>query len=480
MAKWQEQAVTSLEDSLYPIPQELNGIDWKCTLSDKSERLAAHLCAFSNTTGGGYLVFGVNNDASFIALSKEEIEEIVSRLGNIAKNNLAWSIQLEHAVVEYKGYALLFVRIHEQANKPIYMRGKDIYEAYIRSAGHTVKMSREQVHELIALSHGLSFEERVAQSGLTFEGVERLLDCNKLFELLDKKMPSEKKLMMKQMAEYGLVVEKGDLYDILNLGAILFARKLKDFPSLADKEIVARKYQGTNNRILSIEYRCETGYAIGFENLVSFVSKNTSTEKIEVQRMAVPTYPVVAIRELTANMMVHQDFAIRGMPLTIEIFENRLTFTNPGSSLNDVQRLIDLPPHSRNESLAQMMLQLDMCERRGSGFDRATDAIGQMKLPAYKAQSGDDYTRVTLYPKKSVSEMTREERIAVCYQHTCLLYEDGKAIVNQKVRERFNLNKNQSVMASRILADTLECGLIKEENPETESKRYTTYIPYYG
>ena len=35
------------------------------------------------------------------------------------------------------------------ANKPIYLRGKDIYEAYIRSAGHTVKMSKEQVHELL-------------------------------------------------------------------------------------------------------------------------------------------------------------------------------------------------------------------------------------------------------------------------------------------------------------------------------------------
>ena len=480
MANWLKQAVTALEDSLYPVPQELNGIDWKCALSDKSERLAQHLCAFSNTTGGGYLAFGLDNDAAFVTLSKDEIEEIVGRLGNIAKNKLAWSVQLEHTVVDYKGHVLLFVRVYEQTNKPIYLRGKDIYEAYIRSAGHTVKMSREQVHEMVALSHGLSFEDRVAQSGLTIGDVEYLLDCEKLFEKLDKRIPSEKKLMMKQLEEYGLVVEKGDSYDILNLGAILFARRLKDFPSLAGKEIVARKYQGTNNRILSLEYRCETGYAVGFGNLVSFVSKNTSTEKIEVQRETVPTYPVVAIRELVANMMVHQDFAIKGMPLTIEIFENRLTFTNPGSSLNDVNRLIDLPPHSRNESLAQMMLLLDMCERRGSGFDRATDAIGQMKLPAYKAQSGDNYTRVTLFPRKSVNEMTREERIAVCYQHACLLYEDGLSIGNQNVRDRFNLNKNQSAMASRILADTFESGLIKMENPEMESKRYTSYIPYYG
>ncbi len=148
-SNWQEQAIKALEDSLHPVPQELNGIDWKCALSDKSDRLAQHICAFSNTANGGFLVFGVNDDTTFTTLSKNEIEEITNKLGNIAKNNLAWSVQLEHTVVDYQGHVLLFIRIPEQTNKPIYLRGKDIYEAYIRSAGHTVKMSKEQVHELL-------------------------------------------------------------------------------------------------------------------------------------------------------------------------------------------------------------------------------------------------------------------------------------------------------------------------------------------
>jgi len=480
MSSWQDKAAKALEDSLHPVPQELNAIDWKSCLSDKTERLAQHLCAFSNIFNGGFLVFGVNDDATFSSLTKEEVEEITKKLGNIAKNNLAWSVQLEHAVIDYNGYALLFIRIPEQTNKPIYLRGKDIYEAYIRSAGHTVKMSKEQVHEMIAQSHGLAFEDRVAKGGISMEDVENLLDCPKLFELLGKSIPSDKHQMIKMMEEYGLLSEKDDLYDILNLGAILFAKQLKDFPTLKGKEIIVRRYQGTNNRILALEYICQTGYAVGFTDLVDFVCQNTSTESIEIRREAIPSYPAVAIRELTANMMVHQDTSIKGMPLTIEIFTNRLTFTNPGSSLNDVKRLIDLPPHSRNETMAQMMLQMDMCERRGSGIDRATDAISKMKLPAYKAQSGDDYTRITLYPKKKVSEMTKDERIAACYQYACLLYEDGLAINNQIIRERFNLNKNQTVMASRILTDTLECGLIKMKDPDTESKRYASYIPYYG
>ena len=132
MSSWQDKAVKAFEDSLFPVPQELNVVDWKCALSDNSEKLAHHLCAFSNTHDGGFLVYGVDNDAQFVELSKDDIELIVSRLGSIAKNNLAWSIQLEHAVIDYRGHALLFIRIPEQTNKPIYMRGKDIYEDYIR------------------------------------------------------------------------------------------------------------------------------------------------------------------------------------------------------------------------------------------------------------------------------------------------------------------------------------------------------------
>ena len=130
MSSWQDKAIKALDDSLHPVPQELNVIDWKCALSDKSDRLAQHICAFSNTVNGGFLAFGVNDDTTFTTLSKDEIEEITNKLGNIAKNNLAWSVQLEHAVVDYHGHTLLFIRIPEQTNKPIHLRGKDIRGIY--------------------------------------------------------------------------------------------------------------------------------------------------------------------------------------------------------------------------------------------------------------------------------------------------------------------------------------------------------------
>ena len=207
--------------------------------------------------------------------------------------------------------------------------------------------------------------------------------------------------------------------------------------------------------------------------------KYVSTENIEVKREGIAAYPRVAIREFVANALVHQDFGISGISITIEIFSNRIIITNPGAPLNDVNRLIDLPPNSRNEKLAEQMFLLGFCERRGSGIDRAVAAIEGMHLPAAKIAKEEMCTRVTLFPHKKLTDMTKEEKVEACYQHACLINEDGKTMNNQSVRERFNLKKTDSSVASRIIADTLEAGLIKVANTDIVAKKLMTYVPYY-
>ena len=177
---WKEKALILLDKSLKPIPQELNEIDWKGGLSDDKERLAQHICAFSNLIGGGILVFGVNNDASFADMTQELIERTVLRLDNIAQNRMFMPIQIEHAVMEYDEHPLLFIYIPECREKPMRMRGSDIYSSYIRSAGHTVRMSPKQARLLIAESEGVNYEERIAKRGLTSDEVLSLLNYKKL------------------------------------------------------------------------------------------------------------------------------------------------------------------------------------------------------------------------------------------------------------------------------------------------------------
>lgn len=393
---------------------------------------------------------------------------------------MAYSIPIEHSVLEFDGHSLLFVYIPEQSDKPVHLRGKDIYSSYYRSAGQTIKMSRNQVKALIATSQGMTFEEQTAKGGLKKDDVLNILDYKALYRILDKNIPQSTDTIIERLVDYKLCKQIGDDWVITNLGAILFANKFKDFPNIVGHEVVVRKYVGTNNRQQEFEQHGACGYAIGFEELVDFIMRNTSVEQIDVKREAIPTYPRVAIREFVANALVHQDFGIVGMPVTIEIFANRLSITNAGAPLNDINRLIDLPPQSRNEQLAQMMFTLGICERRGSGIDRAIAAVEGMCLPPVKFTKSEQHTRVFLYPQKSLKDMTKQEKILACYQHACLMYEDGERINNQSVRARFELSKNDSSIASRIISDTLEAGLIKPADIETASKKYMTYIPFYG
>lgn len=477
---WKEKAIQILENSLYPVASELNELDWKSGLSCKTERLAQHLCAFSNLKGGGLLVFGVNDDASLFSVTKQESDEIIKKLGNIAKNNLSTSIAIEHWTTEYKGHSLLFIRIPEQIDKPTHLRGKEIWDSYTRSAGQTVKMSRSQIKSMIADSQGLHFEKRIVKENVTTETLLKLLNYQKYFEMADKDQPKDIHVIAKRLEAFGLCQRTEDGWNITNMGAILFANNMADFEGLERYSIIVRKYAGANNRELLSEQIGAFGYVVGFEGLVDYIMKLTSTEEIGVVRNMKPTYPKIAIREFVANAMIHQDFSIEGMRVVIEIFSNRITITNPGAPLQDINRLLDLPPQSRNEDLAQAMFLLGICERRGSGIDRAVEAVESMLLPASRFTKGENFTRIFMYPQKSLSDMTKQEKIDACYQHACLLYENNEYINNQSIRTRFGLDKNQSSVASRIIADTLEAGRIKVSDENIVSKKYATYVPYYA
>lgn len=61
MKQWVERVMRQLTESLRPLPQEPNELDWKESLSPNKRRLTEHLSAMANLPGGGTLVFGIDN-----------------------------------------------------------------------------------------------------------------------------------------------------------------------------------------------------------------------------------------------------------------------------------------------------------------------------------------------------------------------------------------------------------------------------------
>jgi len=483
MKNWENRAMALLDRSLVPVPAELNEIDWKSDVSDKSERLAQHISAFANLTGGGFFAFGINNDGQIIGVNQQQANSIIHQIGQIALNNLSESVTVDHAIVTREDNAILLLHVPENHFKPVYLRGRSIWDSYKRSAGQTVKMSANDVKSLIASSQGQTFEEQTAQTGTNNDGVVGMIDFDSYYQLLDKRLPSNTDGIIMGLANDDIVQPLSDgLWNITNLGAILFARNIVLFKSLKRKAVRVIQYSGMDKLHAIHEIEGKKGYASGFEGLIGYIMGLLPVNEVieNALRKETKMYPEVAIREFVANALIHQDFSITGSGVLIEIYSDRIEITNPGVPLVDTNRFIDTAPKSRNESMASLLRRLKICEERGSGVDRAIAAIEAYQLPAPKFERAEDYTKVTFYAQMQLTKMDKEDRIRACYQHCCLLYVSNVVMTNQTVRERFAIAESNYPMASRIISETLDSGLIKPRDAASTSKKHASYIPYWA
>jgi predicted HTH transcriptional regulator len=187
-------------------------------------------------------------------------------------------------------------------------------------------------------------------------------------------------------------------------------------------------------------------------------------------------YPEEALREFLANALIHQDFTVSGGYPLIEIFSNRLKISNPGLPLIPVNRFINANSKSRNVKLARLMRDLGLCEERGSGVDRAIDAIEEQALPPPLFEAGENTTSVTLFTTLTFAQMSKEERIRACYQHACLRVEKSSLMSNGSLRNRFGLHERQYPQVSAVIRETMEAGLIEPVDPE-QPNRNARYVP---
>ena len=273
-----------------------------------------------------------------------------------------------------------------------------------------------------------------------------------------------------------------DRFDVTNLGAILFAKNLGDFDRLGRKLVRVVFYQGRDRTQTQRELTWAEGYAIAFEKIIIAIDDRLpQNEHIgRAFRTSMKMYPEIAIRELIANALIHQDFSISGTGPMIEVFEDRIEITNPGVPLIDTMRFIDNPPQSRNESLASFMRRINICEERGRGIDKVVKHIEIFQLPAPNFAAIDKFTKSTLFAYQKLNNMSKDDKVRACYQHACLRFVSNDQMTNSSLRERFSIDDKNYSIASRIISDTLDAGLIKSFDPDNTSKKHAKYVPCWA
>lgn len=481
-----EQELCRLLENLVKHSQETEWIEFKLNFHS-AEEIGKQISGLANSAcihdlECGYLVFGVEDythsikGTTFRAKShKQKKEELEHWLIQRLKPKIDFRIfEFEYS----EGIYISIFIVPAATNTPI----EFLHKSYIRISSITRPLSEfpEKARKIWKNDNNIVFEDQICLENLNADKVVSLLDTQSYFELLDLPYPSTRNSVLAKFESEGLILKLKDLFQITNLGALVFAKDLNDFSSLKRKAVRVIIYKGKNKLEPIREQIGGRGYGVGFTGLIDWVNDQLPVNEVigKALRKNVKMYPEIALRELIANAIIHQDFEEKGFP-TIEIYSDRIEISNSGLPLISPDRFID-EYQSRNEKLADLMRRLGICEEKGSGVDKVINSTEVFQLPAPNFIKQEKHTKSILYAFQEFNQMTKNDKIRATYQHSCLKYVTNEKMTNSSLRERFGIAQRNSAIISRIIKDTLEKGLIKYDDPGSNTRKYAKYVPFWA
>lgn len=481
--------LAGLVRELCKLPQETEWAEFKVNNSDPQE-IGEYLSALANAAAlagkaFAYLLWGVEDasrkivgtafDPPAARVKQQELESWLLQL-------LAPKIHFRFFSVEVEGQRVVLLEVERAVRQPVQFAGVE----YIRVGSYKKKLKdfAEKERALWRLFDTAPFEIGCAMERQTEDAVLKLLDYPAYFDLTSRPLPDNRAGILAALADDKLIVpcEAGG-WNITNLGGMLFAKRLEDFALLKRKALRVIQYRG-NSRVAGGSEMANAGnkgYACGFDDLIWVIDSLLPPNEVmgKALRKDVPMYPELAMRELVANALIHQDFYVTGAGPMVEIFEDRVEITNPGTPLVDPDRFVDKPPRSRNESLASLMRRMGICEERGSGWDKVVFQTELFQLPAPLTEVPDDHTRVVMFAHRPLNRMDRADRVRAIYLHACLRYVNQQDTNNSSVRERFGIDPASKSVASRLIREALEAKVIRLVNEDVGDK-LRAYVPWWA
>lgn len=438
-----------------------------------NKKLYKYCVAIANE-GGGHLVLGIKDKLPRPVVGSAAFSNTVEMASKLFAV-IGFRVDIEE-VRHPDGRVVVFSIPSRPRGTAYHLDGTYL----MRSGEELVPMSEDQLRKIFAEGKP-EWLENIALKDLSAQDVVQLLDTQAFFELLNLPYPTDQQGVIAKLLTERLIESTNGHFSVFNMGAILLAKNLREFPNVSRKATRVVVFAGESKMETTSDITGEKGYAVGFKGLVRYVmSQLPQNEVIEgAIRKEVKLVPEVVIRELLANALIHQDMNMSGASPIVEIYSNRVEISNPGEPIVPVERFID-GYQSRNERLADLMRRFGICEEKSSGIDRVVEAAEILQLPAPDFLVAFKRTEVVIHGPRAFRNMDGSARVRACYQHCVLQYVLRKQMSNKSLRQRFGISDKQSNIASSIIAAAVEQGLVKNDPAAPDSRKHARYIPSWA
>lgn len=464
-----------------------NWYEFKLNFGDP-EKIGEYLSSLSNEAAlhgkkHGYLIWGIaDTDHSIVGT---DFNPITQKKGNMdletwLASMLTKGIEMQFIELEIDEKRVVLLSVEAAKIQPTSFAGKES----IRNGSHNKSFKDYPAKEaqLWALFAKTGFELLPALSGLELDRIFDLLDITEFHKHLGVTLSNQKDSIVANLINKHILLEDEDgRYTITNVGALLLAKDLDDFPTLMYKKIRIAEYatdtmtSGTGERIF------KKGYLPSFDEAIEHVMRFYPREESYSSnfRKEITFFPERAIREALGNMIAHQDLTAPSFGPLISVHPHYIDFSSPGEFEGDTKRAMDMLPSSKNEIMVDLLHLVHICEARGTGIDLMEEWMGLYKLPSPIIQNTNGSTHLILRHYEKLSAWNSIDVINTIYMFASYCYISGKEISNADVRERLNVKEENAAMISRIMKQALDEGLVRIANPNAGAKA-RKYVPYWA
>lgn len=367
---------------------EGKALEFKRDLSSPAPLLRTIL-AFANTAGGTLLV-GVEDTTRNVVGVADPLA-VEERLASLISDSIEPHLLPEIEILPWRRAHLVGIQVYPSPSRPHFLAREGVAAGtYVRVGSTNRRADEELIAEMRRSARGEAFDERP------------LVELHS--EAIDFRAASEwfaplRKLRRRDLETLRLVTaSQGRLVPTVG-GMLLFGNEREaHFP---DAWVQAGRFGGTvKTRILDqAEIRSYLPQAI--EDTVDFVQKHSfhGVEIGAVRRRELWSVPPVALREAVVNALAHADYAQRGAPIRVAIFDDRVEIENPGLlpfglTIDDLERGVS---KLRNRVIGRVFHELGLIEQWGSGIQRMTAACVEAGLPAPRLEELGNRFRVTIH-----------------------------------------------------------------------------------
>ncbi|MBE6853572.1 MAG: AAA family ATPase [Ruminococcus sp.] len=405
-----ENELISLINTITKTKSESNYIEVK-SAKNGCPKLFDTFSSFSNQQFGGKIVFGIDESDGYSICG-------VYDAADLQKKIMEQSLQMEPVIrplcttTDIDGKTVVCAEIQEIElfSKPCFYKGAGrLKGSYIRVADGDRLMSEYEVYSYEAFRKKVQDELRISERAVISD-IQTSAFQRYLVEL------KTKKANLAGFSEDKICRLQGFTDDIKPTlaGIMLFSDYPQAFyPQLC---ITAVSVPGTEmsmtgnvgERFIDNQ-RIDGTLSQMIYGAMQFVRNNMKTKTIidsaTGKRCDRTEYPIVAVRELILNALIHRDYSIHtdSTPVTIRRFSDRLEIENPGGLYGrmTLDQLGKVSADTRNPFIANAMEILDETENRYSGIPTVLAAMEEYALPAPVFSSDHGVFKVVLYNGES-------------------------------------------------------------------------------